>query len=56
MADHPAPHPHQDAPGAPSPELQQRAVRGLATFLARWEDPLPVCVDDQDDVDRGGER
>ncbi|GAA3242130.1 hypothetical protein GCM10010260_81960 [Streptomyces filipinensis] len=56
MADHPAPRPLPDPPGVPSRDLRLRADHGLATFLARWEDPPPASVDHQDDADGHGER
>lgn len=57
MADRPAHHPLPDEPGGPSRELQLRAVDGLATFLARWEDPTPAGDgDNQGDVAESEER
>lgn len=38
---HTTPHPSSLQPGAPSPELVDRAADGLARFMARWEDPAP---------------
>ncbi|MFD6534922.1 hypothetical protein [Streptomyces goshikiensis] len=57
MADRPAHHLFPDEPGGPSRELQLRAVDGLATFLARWEDPTPAGDgDNQGDVAESEER